>query len=77
MTSKNVLITGGTGFIGSALTKSLIKAGHKVRTLDNCSRGSQKRLDSVAGEFEYVSPSFRRCVARLERFGQRLASSLR
>ncbi|MGR9014969.1 MAG: NAD-dependent epimerase/dehydratase family protein [Gammaproteobacteria bacterium] len=29
----NILITGGTGFIGSALTKSLIEHGHAVTVL--------------------------------------------
>lgn len=34
---KNILITGGAGFIGSRLANSLIEKGHLVRVLDNLS----------------------------------------
>ncbi len=34
---KNILITGGAGFIGSRLANFLIAAGHNVRVLDNLS----------------------------------------
>ncbi|HMW96128.1 MAG TPA: NAD(P)-dependent oxidoreductase [Flavobacteriales bacterium] len=36
---KNVLITGGAGFIGSALSKQLQEDGHAVAVLDNLSFG--------------------------------------
>lgn len=32
---ENVLITGGAGFIGSALTRKLVNAGHRVTILDS------------------------------------------
>ena len=32
---KNILITGGAGFIGSNLALELIKSGHSVTVLDN------------------------------------------
>ncbi|MDF2431855.1 MAG: dTDP-L-rhamnose 4-epimerase [Mucilaginibacter sp.] len=35
---KNILITGGAGFIGSNLTLNLIKKGHNVTVLDNLSK---------------------------------------
>lgn len=35
---KNVLITGGAGFIGTALSLTLISKGYKIRVLDNLSK---------------------------------------
>lgn len=39
-----VLITGGAGFIGSALANRLVAAGHEVLVLDNLSAGDPSRL---------------------------------
>lgn len=41
-----VLITGGAGFIGSALANQLVSDGHHVRVLDDLSAGDRERLDS-------------------------------
>ncbi|MBX3086649.1 MAG: NAD-dependent epimerase/dehydratase family protein [Anaerolineae bacterium] len=38
------LITGGAGFIGSALANRLIEAGHEVRVVDDLSAGEPSRL---------------------------------
>jgi len=35
---KNILITGGAGFIGSNLTKKLVSKGYNVTILDNLSK---------------------------------------
>ena len=35
---KNILITGGAGFIGSNLTKKLVEQGFEVTILDNLSK---------------------------------------
>jgi len=40
------LVTGGAGFIGSALSNRLVKAGHEVRVLDDLSAGDPHRLHS-------------------------------
>ena len=40
------LITGGAGFLGSALANRLVSLGHQVRALDDLSAGDQTRLGS-------------------------------
>jgi len=41
MKSKNILVVGGAGYIGSHMVKELLEAGHSPITLDNLSRGNQ------------------------------------
>lgn len=43
---RNVLVTGGTGFIGSNLVALLRSRGHGVTVLDNLSSGYRKNLDA-------------------------------
>ncbi len=40
-----ILITGGAGFIGSALANRLVRDGHEVRVLDNLTSGDPGSLD--------------------------------
>jgi len=40
-----VLITGGAGFLGSALANRLVSAGHTVLVLDDLTAGDPRRLD--------------------------------
>lgn len=53
------LVTGGAGFLGSALVHRLVRMGHRVRVLDNLSRGSAERLQDVQGEVELVEGDVR------------------
>lgn len=41
---KNVLVTGGAGFVGHALTKELIKRGYNVDVLDNLYIGAKEAM---------------------------------
>jgi nucleoside-diphosphate-sugar epimerase len=54
-----ILVTGGSGFIGSALVKALLRGGHKVRVLDDNSRGSPRRLQDVASDIEFIAGDIR------------------
>ena len=49
-----VLVTGGTGFIGSHITRFLVKAGYSVRVLDDNTRGKNSRIDDVISEIELI-----------------------
>ena len=40
-----ILVTGGAGFIGSALASHLVRLGHRVRVLDDLSAGDPSSLD--------------------------------
>jgi nucleoside-diphosphate-sugar epimerase len=55
----NVLVTGGAGFIGSSLVRSLAGDGHTVRVLDDCSTGRPGNLDGVAGDLEVLEGDVR------------------
>jgi dTDP-glucose 4,6-dehydratase/UDP-glucose 4-epimerase len=56
---KIYLVTGGTGFIGSALVKRMVLAGYAVRVLDNNSRGASERLAEVAKDVDIVVADIR------------------
>lgn len=53
MTGKNILVTGGAGFIGSNLADSLLADGNKVTVLDNFATGKMENLEHNLGRSDY------------------------
>ena len=56
---KNILITGGSGFIGSAITKYLVKERYNVIVFDNNSRGKISRLSEVKNHIRFIKGDIR------------------
>ncbi|MCC6778100.1 MAG: SDR family NAD(P)-dependent oxidoreductase [Hyphomicrobiales bacterium] len=59
MSGARILVTGGSGFIGAALVKALVRQGETVRVLDDNSRGAMRRLAEVEGDVEFVRGDIR------------------
>ncbi|WP_407403349.1 SDR family oxidoreductase [Chryseobacterium sp.] len=52
--NKNILVTGGAGFIGSNLSEELLKLGAKVTCLDNFSTGRRENLVAIINHPNYT-----------------------
>jgi nucleoside-diphosphate-sugar epimerase len=55
----SILVTGGSGFIGAALVKALVREGHEVRVLDDNSRGAPRRLKEVESDIDFMAGDIR------------------
>ncbi len=56
---KRILVTGGTGFIGDALVRSMVMRGDNVRTLDNGWRTSTNQAREWSGSVERITGDIR------------------
>lgn len=45
---KNILVTGGAGYIGSVAVRKLLDSGHKVTVIDNLYKGRRELVDKRA-----------------------------
>ena len=55
----NVLITGGSGFLGSNLAKFLLNKNYKIKVVDNISRGQKKYLSGIIDKIDFVNGDIR------------------
>ena len=69
MSGAKILVTGGSGFIGSGLVKALVKNGERVRVFDDNSRGRPRRLTEVEKDIEFIGGDVRDAAA-VERAAQ-------
>ncbi|RMD99600.1 MAG: SDR family oxidoreductase [Calditrichaeota bacterium] len=53
------LVTGGAGFIGSNIAKTLVKRGEKVRVLDNLSTGKEENLAAIRHSITFIKGDIR------------------
>ncbi|MDR3636809.1 MAG: SDR family oxidoreductase [Isosphaeraceae bacterium] len=53
-TPATVVVTGGSGFIGSHLVEALLDEGHRVRVVDNLVTGRRENLAHLPGRFEFL-----------------------
>jgi len=56
---KKVLITGGAGFIGSNIAHYLLANGYDVSVIDNLSTGSEKNIENIKSEINFVKGDIR------------------
>ena len=52
------LVTGGAGFIGSNIVRTLVERGESVRVLDNLSTGKIKNIEKFLKDIEYIEGDF-------------------
>src|SRR5258707_522720 len=57
--SSSCLVTGGAGFIGSSIARTLIARGDEVRVLDDFSSGKRENLADIAEDVELLEGDIR------------------
>lgn len=59
MSSKNCLITGGAGFVGSHLAEKMIDRGWKITIIDNLSTGKLENLKKIKKQVKFINADIR------------------
>ena len=59
MVKKRFLVTGGTGFLGSHISRLLVNLGHKVTIFDNNTRGKFSRINDIRKKVKFISGDIR------------------
>lgn len=54
---KEIMVTGGAGFVGSNLVKRLVDEGAHVKVLDNMDTGYQDNLNDVWNDIQWIDSS--------------------
>lgn len=54
ISNKNILVTGGAGFIGSNLCEALINLGNKVTCLDNFATGKRENIAELLNNKNFI-----------------------
>jgi len=71
---KNILVTGGAGFIGSHLCERLATQGHRVLSLDNYFTGSEKNhhrgVNYIKGETKDIKEHIKEIPAMVYHLGE-------
>lgn len=49
-----ILITGGTGFIGSHITRFYVQEGHVVTVIDDNTRGRSDRINDIMSDIDFI-----------------------
>ena len=56
---KKFVVTGGTGFIGSSISKLLMNKNYNVKIFDNNSRGSLKKFKNFDKKIKFIKGDIR------------------
>ena len=56
---KNILVTGGTGFIGSNICNLLIKKNYNVKVYDNNFRGNLNKIKKIRKKIKFIKGDIR------------------
>ena len=54
---RNIVVSGGAGFIGSHLVKELVSYDNQVTVIDDLSTGRKENIEELIGEIQFVQGS--------------------